>query len=280
MAYRNRVNTFWNQSGLGIMEVLVASGILGIVAIGFGSFIANSNKQQRTAENRITAASLQAEVTSLLADPIACANSLKGYKPSESPKNLILKSEHNAEVYKPDSLISNSHLKILDITLTPDATLPTKFANINVSVNASEGEMVMRSRVIRLGITVNSSDAIEACSSISSFISEDAIAEAVKKTLASLPACPTDHLIKSFDSNGAPVCVKVVNTSAPSPCGGTLVYGTTVRTTTATDAVYFGLTCGKASGDANKCHSCRAEWVYDKNPATQPGPYTVQCQCR
>lgn len=276
---------FWrapsrNQLGMTLMEVLISVGLLSIVGVGFGTFVSNANKQQRVAENRIAAASTQAEVTSLLADPIACANSLKGLKPADSPKNVSLKSEHNALVYVPNTTMANTQLKVEDISLTADPTLPTKFANVNVTLDAHEGDLVMRARTVRIGITLDASGKIDTCSSVSSFISEAAIAEAVKRTLASMPACPTDHYVQSFDSKGSPVCVKVIGAAAPSPCGGTLPFASVVRTVTATDAVYFGLTCGKASGDSNKCYSCKAEWVYNKNPATNPGPYTVECQCR
>ncbi len=70
------------KNAFGMIEVLIAMGLLGIVAAGFTSIITNSMKSQRDIQAKDQQREFTSELRTLLSDKYACYNSLGGYDPT------------------------------------------------------------------------------------------------------------------------------------------------------------------------------------------------------
>jgi len=58
-----------NQSGFSLVEIMVAAGILSIIALALASYMGHLSKQQKLAQDKIAYMQLQTHVTAVANDP-------------------------------------------------------------------------------------------------------------------------------------------------------------------------------------------------------------------
>jgi prepilin-type N-terminal cleavage/methylation domain-containing protein len=67
-----------SQKGFSLMEVLVATGLLGIAALAFMNLMEQSNKSAKELEERFVENEILGEIKSILSEPKSCTSSLNG----------------------------------------------------------------------------------------------------------------------------------------------------------------------------------------------------------
>lgn len=81
------------QSGFGLMEIIIAAGLMGIVAVGLASLISNMGKAQSQAQAKFSFTTLARDIQTQVQNLTACSNSLvvlKNLDPS-SPATVSVK---------------------------------------------------------------------------------------------------------------------------------------------------------------------------------------------
>lgn len=58
-----------NQSGLTLIEVMIAAGVLSIIAFAFASYMSSLSQQQKRAQEKITYMQLQTHFNAVATDP-------------------------------------------------------------------------------------------------------------------------------------------------------------------------------------------------------------------
>lgn len=113
-----------NNKGFTLLEVVVATGLLGALALGVMSQMQLMSKGQKLAETRMEELEVRRMILTALADKVACQNTLAG-KEIGQPLTQI-KSANNSVLYEVGQNYGNNTLKISSIT-TQD--LATTFAD-------------------------------------------------------------------------------------------------------------------------------------------------------
>ena len=75
-------NIIKSEAGVSLIEVLVAFGILAIIATGVASLMTGGMKQQKGMQAKDQQREITAEIRSLLGDKAACLNSFGGGNPA------------------------------------------------------------------------------------------------------------------------------------------------------------------------------------------------------
>ncbi len=117
------------ESGLTLTEIVIAVGLLSILAAGFMKLSELNFRSTRTTAVNYELASLKDEIRQLISDSSACKNTFAGIRRSTTDTNPFnittpLKKKDNTALYAPNTLIRDGTLKITSIqlgTFAPDA---------------------------------------------------------------------------------------------------------------------------------------------------------------
>jgi prepilin-type N-terminal cleavage/methylation domain-containing protein len=164
-----------NSSGMGLIEVLVAMALLGIVTVGVVDVISNTMKQQKGIQSKDQQRELTAEVKYLLSDHMACVNSFETFSFSSSLNILSIKDKIKNSRFTVGSLDKTKLLKIDSILLNnwvPDVGSTTNgLADLQVFLSKSSdtgSSKNIKPDVLTLKITKNAAGFITDCAYIDS----------------------------------------------------------------------------------------------------------------
>lgn len=127
-----------NKKGFGIIEVLVAVGLLAIVSLGFMAMFQNATKSQRGIQAKDIQREVMGEISSHLIDRNACFNSFGGSNPAVPFTKAVIKDALNAAKYTTgtnhnSNLLQYTEFKVQD--WVADAGFPNQGrANLNVTL--------------------------------------------------------------------------------------------------------------------------------------------------
>lgn len=88
-----------NKKGFGLVEVLIAAGLIAVVALGVTSLMTNSMKTQKGIQAKDQQREVTAEVRQLLTNKVACLNSFSGNNPQTAFTVANLKDSLNTNKY-------------------------------------------------------------------------------------------------------------------------------------------------------------------------------------
>lgn len=127
-----------NKKGFGLIEVLIAAGLMAVVALGVATMLSNANKAQKGIQAKDYQRDVMAEISSHLSDKAACLNSFGGSNPATPFTKTTIKDALNNAKYTVGSnhgsnLLQYKEFKIKD--WVADAGFATQGrANLSVTL--------------------------------------------------------------------------------------------------------------------------------------------------
>lgn len=163
-----------NNTGFGLVEVIVAAGILAAL----GVVLMNLNKQSATTlvKSKVDQESLLVinEMVSILSDPVNCMASLGGRNAETTVAGTITRLVHKGQTkFAVNTESGDAGLKVLSYSLNasaPGVSLATNTTNLSIhferkKIQAGNGNIIKN---MRLHVEVDSSKNITNCRSLSS----------------------------------------------------------------------------------------------------------------
>ncbi len=163
-----------NNSGFGLVEVMVAAGILGALAV----VLMNLNKQSATTlvKSKVDQESLLVvnEMVSILSDPVNCMASLGGRNAESTAPGVILRLFHKGQPkFAVNTESGDAGLKVKSYSISaaaPGVSLATNTTNLSINferkkIQNGSGDIVKN---MRLHVEFDSANNITGCRSLSS----------------------------------------------------------------------------------------------------------------
>lgn len=88
-----------NNKGFGLIEVLIAAGLIAVVALGVATMLSNANKAQKGIQAKDMQREVMSEISSHLSDKTACLNSFGGSNPASTFTKTVIKDALNNAKY-------------------------------------------------------------------------------------------------------------------------------------------------------------------------------------
>lgn len=135
-----------NSSGFGIIEVMVAAGLLSVISIGTMTLIGNTTKSQRGIEGKSRQQELRTEIGFLMNEPQACLNTMTGVNVT-TPSTALTSIKDGSAAPGVDRYISGSN----------DGSGLIRYSSFNVGnwvvspSNVNKGTMDLTITVDKLG---------------------------------------------------------------------------------------------------------------------------------
>lgn len=165
-----------NRRGMGLIQVLMAAGLLGFLGIAIASMLTSSLRGQKAIEVRDAVRLMETELLVHLANQAACTASLRNLNPKSpgSSVSAIKRADDSLYVSLGD-LVQNRMLRLSQMSLSAygadHASSPLQGKSKLFITFEPLGDPVgpkSFAREITLATTINSSDQLTSCSAISS----------------------------------------------------------------------------------------------------------------
>lgn len=107
------------EGGFSLIEVLIATGLMGVLAVGMMSTMKMGITSQKSVNSLDEARVLTAEISSILTDSAACANTFAGANPSIAPgfSKSEIKTGDGGVVYRVGEVYGNKGLQLSEIRI-------------------------------------------------------------------------------------------------------------------------------------------------------------------
>ena len=162
------------SSGMGLVEVIVATAILGIVSTGIMVTVNNAYKQQKGIQAKDQQRDLTANVFSLLSDPASCLNTFSGADTASSASVNSIKDASSVVRYSVGSLDKSKLLQIdsikvenfqLDAASTTSGKIDFKLL-VSKAGSTTNSVKNLRPDIITLQTTIDAAGKITACKAL------------------------------------------------------------------------------------------------------------------
>ena len=254
-----------SQAGFSILEALIMLGIVGVLASGISTLFSMLLQNTQNIDFKNTTMSETLAVQSLLMSEDACLNTFGAMMPAVPVKVDTIKTASSATFKSVNAINTPGDLR--SMSLADSKVDPADFSTLTLSYWPQPHGYAVRDGSIEISVVKDANGKITRCSSYG--------LPQAKVVLANL-TCPTGQAMQGFDANGNPVCFTPTAASPPpvaaqpvavapvSACGGTQPHGASVLQKTDPDGSgsFMGLQCGQATGAANQCFTCSAQWQY------------------
>jgi len=162
-----------NKKGVSLVETLVATAVLGGVALGLSSLMSNMTKDQKVIETSVEISSIHQAILLNLANEAACKNNLIGVNLSSPPVALNdIKNAANAVIYDKVKLYGNGNVKISSISVSLDGALTTsgsgKYGRVAIDINYLKAKDIIKgnknvTKRVTIPVTTDPSNVVQTC---------------------------------------------------------------------------------------------------------------------
>lgn len=167
-----QINFIKNKKGVGLVEVLIAVGLMAIMSIGIMTMLSNANKSQRGIQAKDIQREVMAEISSHLSDKTACLNSFGGSNPATpftrtSIKDALNNPKYTVGTNHGSNLVQYQEFKIQDWLADAGYTNQGR-ANLTVKLTKQGDILGVKDIQQKIGLRVklNVSNNISECYSI------------------------------------------------------------------------------------------------------------------
>lgn len=256
------------ESGLTIIEMMVGVGILGIAAMGFSRLIQQvsfASKGQNDLEMRVELF----QVLQRVANNVDCKSSAASGSPPAATLNKIgggvLIPEQGANFGRFSVVVNQNSpgkgFKILAASFASPPDNPREKLGADDSVFSKK----------KIGTAIWNWE--QTGKVISKYFSEFEVICSAGAAVSTIPdmQCNAGEYLYGF-YNGGPKCAKLPTSAPPTQaCSGTGNFTAGTFLHKAPDVgSYAGLSCGQTNGNAHKCCSNVAHWMYQDGPSSPP----------
>jgi hypothetical protein len=148
-------NKLCRERGIGLVEVLMAIGLLGGASLAFVKLQENMTRGQITTETKMSELELKRMISSSLLDRNACKTTFTGKNIGATVSSI--KNASNAVLFEIGKVYENNTIKINEIK-TEDKNTPgpngTRIVDLVISTSKAKGQSYSNSKVIRIPLSV------------------------------------------------------------------------------------------------------------------------------
>ncbi len=164
---------FKNEKGFSLVSVMVAAGLMGVVALGLSKLFENNMRNNKTVEVNAEMISAIGEIRGILSSPRACLNSFNGVDARSSAPNLTIRNSTNDIKFAVNQKLLGTPIVVNEIKLSDSSDQVDVVANgtgeTYLEVTFDRGKVSYGSEIIKrvkLLVTTNSSSQIIGCRSV------------------------------------------------------------------------------------------------------------------